>query len=94
MFFKTKNYLKGDDIANNLNVSLATINKDMRRVRDFLQSYGIVLHSAPYYGMILRGKEQAIRSCMMDLLDVYSDSEEPLFFESGLEKYGLRKKTG
>jgi hypothetical protein len=91
-FFATREYTKIEDIALAMNVSVATVNKDMRAVRHFLKFYGLSLQSMPYYGMIIEGQEQAIRSCMIDLLDIYSYSEAPLFFEMSLEQYGLRKE--
>lgn len=93
LFFKTRDYIKIEEIATHLNVSVATVNKDMKSVRDFLKLYDLGIQSIPYYGMMVIGKEQAIRSCMLDLLDIYSISGETLFFESGLEQYGLSKES-
>lgn len=85
-------YTKMDQIARKLNFSVATINKDMRTVRTFFAKYDLQISSVPYYGMKLVGKIGAIRSCLVDLLDVYDFvSEETLFPEYALVEYGLKK---
>ncbi|MCD5001968.1 HTH domain-containing protein [Enterococcus saccharolyticus] len=92
ILFGTTEYIKIEAIAEILNVSVATVNKDMRQVRDFLQLYGLTIQSIPYYGMQVAGSEQAIRSCMLDLLNIYSYSEDTLFDEPGLEQFSFVKE--
>lgn len=90
--FVNQTYTKIEDLALSLNVSTATVNKDMRAVREFLQLYHLSVQSTPYYGMIIVGDELAIRSCMIDLLDIYSYSTETIFFELSFKQYGLNKQ--
>lgn len=92
ILFSTTEYIKIEAISEILNVSVATVNKDMRQVREFLQLYGLTIQSIPYYGMQVAGSEQAIRSCMLDLLNIYSYSEETLFDEPGLEQFSFVKE--
>lgn len=50
-------YLKIDDLADELFVSRTTIQSDIKKVREILKKYALVLHSAPHKGIKLMGSE-------------------------------------
>lgn len=86
------NYIKIDQLAKKLNFSTATINKDMRDVKKFLSIYNLKVKSVPYYGMKVIGKTGAVRSCLIDLFDVYSfEPKDALLPEYAFTEYGVTK---
>ena len=86
------NFTKIDQLASRLNFSIATINKDMRDVKNFFRIYNLKIKSVPYYGMKIIGKFGAIRSCLVDLFDVYNfDQEDSLLPEYAFSEYGVTK---
>lgn len=86
------NYIKVDQLASKLNFSTATINKDMRDVKKFLSIYNLKVKSVPYYGMKVVGKMGAVRSCLIDLFDVYSfEQKDALLPEYAFTEYGVTK---
>ena len=88
----SQNYIKVDQLASKLNFSTATINKDMRDVKKFLSIYNLKVKSVPYYGMKVVGKMGAVRSCLIDLFDVYSfEQKDALLPEYAFTEYGVTK---
>ena len=86
------NYIKIDQLASKLNFSTATINKDMRDVKKFLSIYNLKVKSVPYYGMKVVGKTGAVRSCLIDLFDVYSfEQKDALLPEYAFTEYAVTK---
>lgn len=86
------NYIKIDQLARKLNFSTATINKDMRDVKKFLSIYNLKVKSVPYYGMKVVGKTGAVRSCLIDLFDVYSfEPKDALLPEYAFTEYAVTK---
>ncbi len=83
------NGIKAEELADMLNISLATLNKDMRAVRKYLLLYQIQIVSIPYHGMKVVGEELAIRSCLIDFCDIYYDSEQTIFPFHCLKEYGI-----
>lgn len=83
------NGIKAEDLADMLNVSPATLNKDMRAVRKYLLLYQIQIVSIPYHGMKVTGEELSIRSCLMDFCDIYNDLEQNIFLFRCLKEYGI-----
>lgn len=81
--------IKAEDLADLLNISIATLNKDMRTVRKCLLMYGIEIISIPYYGMKAAGKEMAIHSCIIDFCDIHNFSSESIFTRHSLKEYGI-----
>ena len=86
------NYIKIDQLARKLNFSTATIKKDMRDVKNFLSIYNLKVRSVPYYGMKVVGKTGAVRSCLIDLFDIYSfEQKDALLPEYAFTEYGVTK---
>jgi hypothetical protein len=81
--------VKAEELAGKLNVSTATLNKDMRAVRKYLLLYQIQIDSIPYHGMKVTGEELAIRSCLIDFCDIYNYSEQSIFLIHCLKEYGI-----
>ena len=86
------NYIKIDQLARKLNFSTATIKKDMRDVKNFFSIYNLKVKSVPYYGMKVVGKTGAVRSCLIDLFDIYSfEQKDALLPEYAFTEYGVTK---
>lgn len=83
------NGIKAEELADMLNISIATLNKDMRTVRKYLLLYQIQIVSIPYHGMKVVGEELAIRSCLIDFCDICNDSEQNIFVFHCLKEYGI-----
>jgi len=81
--------VKAEELAGRLNVSIATLNKDMRTVRKYLLLYQIQIVSIPYHGMKVTGEELAIRSCLIDFCDIYNYSEQNIFLFHCLKEYRI-----
>ena len=86
LLYKREN-IKSEELSQKMNISLATLNKDLRVVRQILKKYHISIESVPYYGMHLVGKELAIRSCFIDYCDLYIVNEENIFPQYFMEQF-------
>ncbi|MFE8700241.1 BglG family transcription antiterminator [Cytobacillus sp. FJAT-54145] len=62
------NYVKLEDLADELFISKSTIQNDLRDVKEVLNKYGIVLDKRPNYGIKLKGEEVKLRFCMSEYL--------------------------
>jgi len=82
-------FVKADWLAEFMNISMATLNKDLRWVRKFLTDYHLTIQSLPYYGMKICGQELACRSCMIDLCDIYRFSGTTIFTQQCFESFRL-----
>ena len=79
----TNDYVKAEDLVDEMSISIATLTNDLRYVRILLEKYDIQLVSTPYYGMKLNGHPCAIRSCMIDVCDLYDVYRDSWLFEQG-----------
>lgn len=64
LFLINNDYLKTDDVAEELLISKTTISNDLKEVRERLSYFHLELVSKPSYGMKLIGKEIHRRSCI------------------------------
>lgn len=64
----TEEFVKLEDLADELYISKSTIQNDLRDVKKILQNYGIVLETRPNYGFRLKGEEAKLRFCMSEYL--------------------------
>ncbi|MFT0801799.1 BglG family transcription antiterminator [Bacillus swezeyi] len=62
----TDEYLKLEDLADEMFISKSTVQNDMRDVRKRLKPYGIELEIKPNYGFKLKGDEMKLRYCMAE----------------------------
>lgn len=60
----TEGYLKLIDLADELYISESTIKKDLKEVKNQIESFGLILEKKPNYGLKLIGKEEKLRYCM------------------------------
>lgn len=64
----TKNFLKLEDLTNELYVSLSTVHNDMKLVKEHLEEYHLQLVNRPHYGSMVEGSEYMKRLCLANLL--------------------------
>lgn len=64
----TSEYVKLEDLADDLYISKSTVQNDLRDVKRILQQYGIVLEKRPNYGLKLKGEEIKLRFCMSEYI--------------------------
>jgi len=62
------NYLKVEDLADELYVSRSTLKNDLRDVKVILKKYNLNLDHKAKYGLILTGSERNIRFAMSEML--------------------------
>ncbi|MEJ8737177.1 BglG family transcription antiterminator [Erysipelotrichaceae bacterium HCN-30851] len=62
----SQNYIRLNDLADEMYVSKSTISADMKQVREILDSYKIAISNKPHYGMKAEGSESSIRKCILD----------------------------
>ena len=67
-------YIKLDDLADEMYVSKSTIQNDLIPVRNILSAYDIHLESRPNYGMKVRGEELQLRFCIAE--HIFDRNEE------------------
>lgn len=68
--------VKIDDLADSLFVSRSALKEDMSWVTDFIRSFHLELYSVPGKGLMVRGREQDIRSAMLEVIcSQYHDIE-------------------
>ena len=79
-FLNSAYALKLQDLADNWNVSRATLQTDMSEVRERLKHYQLSIETRPHHGMKLLGTEASIRVCLSDVLRqiVMDNPDHPL----------------
>lgn len=73
-------YIKLDDLADELYISRSTIQQDMKHVRNILQKYGISLEPRPNYGLKAVGDEIKKRFCLSEYLFERNEKKKSPFF--------------
>ncbi|ALP38457.1 PTS fructose transporter subunit IIA [Paenibacillus sp. IHB B 3084] len=71
----TENYLKLEELADELYISKSTVQNDFKEVKHMLQTYGIGIDKRPNYGVKLRGDEVRLRFCMSEFIVNRSEEE-------------------
>ncbi|SFP49726.1 BglG family transcription antiterminator [Salibacterium halotolerans] len=77
-------YVKLDDMADELLISRSTIQNDIRIVRDILQTYDITLENRPNYGLKVSGSEMKLRFCISEYVFDRSIKHEASRFHNRL----------
>jgi lichenan operon transcriptional antiterminator len=62
----TEEYIKLDDIADELFISKSTLQNDLRDVKEVFGRYDITLESKPNFGLKVNGEEFKLRLCIAD----------------------------
>lgn len=89
-------YIKLDDIADEMFLSRSSIKNSLREVRQILEAFKLELISKPGYGVKVQGPEINIRFCMLELfinhhsssVTFLEDSEYLSYFETDLKIVG------
>ena len=64
----TKDFLKLEDLTDELYVSLSTVHNDLKLVKEHLEEYHLRLINRPHYGSMVEGSEYMKRLCLANLL--------------------------
>ncbi|WP_117161110.1 BglG family transcription antiterminator [Paraliobacillus sp. X-1268] len=67
-FLLNPNYLKIEDLADDLFVSRSTLKNDLKDVKVVLSEYHLSLMKRPNYGLKLSGEEKHVRYCIAEVL--------------------------
>lgn len=73
-------YMTIDQLADTLFVTRSALNQDLRRLREVLERYDLLLDTKPHHGIAIRGNEPGYRQCMVDFCRPYHHEIEPLSF--------------
>lgn len=65
-------------LANDLNVTIATVSSDLTKIEEKLQTFGLSIVRKRGYGVEIEGEEGAIRRAMRSLISEYLDESEIL----------------
>lgn len=80
LFLSTKEYVKLDDIADQMFISRSTLQSDMKEVKERLQFFHIDLISKPGYGLKIEGSEMHLRSCISQYF-FHTEAMDDLFLK-------------
>ena len=64
----TDDYMKLENLADELYISTSTIQNDLRDVKKILNKYEIILDKRPNYGLKVKGDEMKLRFCMSEYI--------------------------
>ncbi|MEH6992480.1 PRD domain-containing protein [Neobacillus drentensis] len=62
----TENFLKLEDLADELFISKSTVQNDLKDVKKILQTYDLSFEVKPNYGLKVKGEEVKLRFCMSE----------------------------
>lgn len=62
--------IRMEDLADSLYISRATLNNDLKILRQIMEEYGIQLSIKPSHGVSIVGEEKSIRYCLAEYADV------------------------
>ncbi|QWU13137.1 lichenan operon transcriptional antiterminator [Paenibacillus sophorae] len=74
----TEEFVKLEDLADELYISKSTIQNDLKDVKKALQEYGIELDKRPNYGLRIKGEEVKLRFCMSEYIFNRKETEANL----------------
>lgn len=78
-FLLSKDYIKLEDIAEEIYVSRSTIQNDLKQVKTILEEYELSLKVRPNYGIKVTGDEMKLRFCISEyIFDRHDASGEQL----------------
>lgn len=75
-------FIRIDDLADELFNSRTTISKDMKYVKEILNSYHITIINKPHYGLSYLGSEHDLRLCLVDEYEYFLNND--LYVNEGL----------
>ncbi len=74
----SSDFIKVNDIANDLCYSRSNIRNSMKTAREFLQAFDIRVDNVPYYGLATSGNEFNIRRCLLSLYSIFDINVMPI----------------
>jgi lichenan operon transcriptional antiterminator len=91
-----EDFLKMEDLADELYISKSTIQNDFRDVKRMLEGYGIAFEARPGYGIRLMGDEVKLRFCMSEFIFNRNDaqgylSEQELSILPPIQMHGIKQ---
>ena len=78
-------WMKSQDQADQMGISLSQFSKDMKSVRDLLAKYQINILEKPHYGMMAAGDEFHIRTCLSYIVSQENQMSSILRFNPSTE---------
>lgn len=86
----TPEYVRAEDLADEMGISATTLTKDLKAAREVLGEYGIEIRMRPYHGMWIAGSGSSVRSCLIDCFGLYDCADSRMLFSvDGLELFCL-----
>lgn len=83
-FLLAEDYLKLDDLCNEMHISKSTIQSDLRSVKRILNKYDILLQQKPNYGLKTIGEEVKLRFAMSEHIFDRSESASKAIWQDQL----------
>ena len=80
LFLSAEDYIKLDDVADQMFISRSTLQSDMKEVKDRLQFFHLDLASRPGSGMKIEGSEMHKRSCISQYF-FHTEAMDDLFLK-------------
>lgn len=80
-YLYAENYIKLDDLADEMFISKSTIQNDLKQVKKDLENYNLKLKFKANYGMKISGDEKSIRKAISDI--IYKTSQTYNFEDIG-----------
>lgn len=66
LMLNSDGYILIDSLAEQFNVDRSSISRDLKYIRNCLSPYQLNIHSKPYHGLIIKGKEINKRLCLVE----------------------------
>lgn len=82
----SKDYLKLEDLADELFISKSTIQNDIKGLKQILNNYDIRIVSRPNYGLKVEGDEVKLRFCMSEFIFNRKEPISELYLDSVSEE--------
>ncbi|PXW92222.1 lichenan operon transcriptional antiterminator [Streptohalobacillus salinus] len=83
-FLLAEQYLKLDDLIEEMHISRSTIQSDLRQVKEQLRPYDLILHHKPNYGLKLQGTEVKVRFALSQFLFNEREVKETMIWKKQL----------
>ncbi len=92
-FLSHEDYVRIDDLAEEIYVSKSTLNADIREVKERLSYFNLKLVSRPYYGLKISGTEKDIRSCMAQYFYHFDNYDEQYIENIRIQSRAIDKEA-
>lgn len=82
-----EDYVKLDDVADQVFLSRSSIKSELKEVRSFFQSFNIELDTKPHKGIKVLGREISKRLCMIELYEIHYHKTISLLGKNDFTEY-------